>query len=985
MRKLTLLLLGVVLFVGTAFAQRTISGVVADEKGNALPNVSVVVRGSTTGTTTKTDGSFTLSVPANATAIVFSSVGMIPKEVSLTSVSAYTVRLESAAGDLSEVVVVGYGSAKKKSEVAGSLTTVDAKRIQERPSANAFDALQGKVAGLQVFTSSGEPSASSSLRLHGVGSLTSSNTPLYVMDGIPVDAGSIVSLNPEDFESVTVLKDASATSIYGSRAANGVIYLTTKKGNANTSTIELKTQYASSSLISTTEDLYNSFMNTKQLTDFWIATGYRTQAQVNTLLATYPFDTKWYKAFYKDNQPTYNVNLNMSGGSGKTTYYISGSYFKQEGLTYRSGFDRYTVRANINSNITNWLRVGINASGGYDRRQTNPYGSNSLNRGLSLLNQPFYSPVDANGNKYPDVIPGLGRYSPEYLQDKITSQGDNLQLNPTGFVQITPIKNLILKSQAGIDFYDYRITAITYPSYLGSLNNGAVREDFQRNVYRTITNTAEYTFKVKSIHNFVLLAGQEFNDTKYTSFFGSSNGQTDDRLVLIDAGPNTRNAGSSKTENAYLSYFGRLNYNFDTKYFIDLSVREDQSSRFGINNRSATFWSVGVMWNAKKEKFLQSVNWLTDLSVKASIGTSGNSAIGNYDSYGTVTTTINENASGWLVSAPGNPSLTWENQRMTNIGFNFTLFNRGHFNIDLYDRRTTDMLFSVPYPYTSGFANVQKNIGENKNTGIDVFADWDIVRKKDFYITPSVNFNINKNEVTELFDDRKYWIIPNTGVSFAVGQPVSFFYPIWAGVNPANGDATWYLPDPNPNNIINRTTDKGTTNVFNATSLQQSTGIKRYPPFTGGFGLNAGYKGVFFNTDFSFASGKYLINNDRYFFENPNQFAGYNQSTVILDYWKQAGDVTRFPRYGVQFTQFDSRLIENASFMRIKNLTLGYNLPKSVLAHTGFIKGAKFYVTGRNLVTWTKYTGPDPEVDSNLSLGANPNTKQVAVGIDLTF
>jgi hypothetical protein len=276
-------------------------------------------------------------------------------------------------------------------------------------------------------------------------------------------------------------------------------------------------------------------------------------------------------------------------------------------------------------------------------------------------------------------------------------------------------------------------------------------------------------------------------------------------------------------------------------------------------------------------------------------------------------------------------------------------------------------------------------VGSLKNSGIDLSIDGDIIKSKDAYLTPYINFNYNKNEVTELFQGKQYWIIPNTGVSWAIGQPVSFFYPIFYQVNPQTGLPEWYLPNSDPTQIVNTRKDpNAVTSTFTPT-LEQSTGIKRYPPINGGFGLNGGFKGFVLSVDFTFSKGKYLINNDRYFFENPNQFPGFNQSTSVLNYWQKVGDVAQFPKYGVQFTQFDSRLVEDASFMRMKNFTLGYNFPERLLARTNVIKAVRFYVTGRNLVTFTKYTGPDPEVDANLTLGVNPNTKQVAVGIDVTF
>jgi TonB-linked SusC/RagA family outer membrane protein len=986
MRKALMLVLGLFLLCTQLLAQnRTLSGRITDVNGNPVPNASVVVKGSKTGTTTDGNGFYSISVPANAKVLIVSSVSFEETEFSVASGNVVNGTLKSAEAALQEVVVVGYGTGRKVGTVVGNVSTVNAEKIQDRPTANAFDALQGKVPGLQVFTSNGEPSSVSSIRLHGVGSLGASSTPLFVMDGVPIDQGTVISLNPNDFETVSVLKDASATSIYGSRAANGVIFITTKRGSTNRpATITLQTQYGQSSLATT--DYFENFMNTKELTDFWVASGYRTQAQVDALLTQYPNDTKWYKTYYKDNAPMYQADISVSGGGGKTSYYLSAGYLNQDGLAYRSGFERYTLRSNLNSTVNNWLRLGVNVFAGTDERETNPYGTNSTNRGLALLAAPFYSPKDKDGNDYYGLIPGWARYHPKYLADKVQGTDNNVQFNPSGYIQLNPVKNLTLKSQGGVEAYDYTASTVQLPSYLGSLNNGSVSEALTRGVTKTITNTAEYKFNVAQQHNFTALLGHEFIDSRTKSFSTSSTGQTDDRLVLLSNGPNNRTATSSISEYAYLSYFSRLDYNLKNKYYFDASFRQDQASRFGKDNRTANFWAVGTMWKVKQEDFLNNLNWLTDLTVRASVGTTGNSSIGNYQSLPLVGTNTYDNATGWGVSAAGNDLLSWESQLKTTVGANFSLFNKIRFDVSYYNRVTKNMLIAVPFAYTSGFSSITTNVGSLKNTGFDVAIDADIIKTKKAYLTPYVNFNYNKNEVTELFQGKDYWIIPNTGVSWAVGQPVSYFYPVFAGVNAQTGNPEWYQPNTDPSQIVNARKDpNAVTSNFSTSALEQSTGIERYPPFNGGFGLNSGYDGFTLSADFSFSKGKYLINNDRYFFENPTAFPGFNQSRTILDYWKKPGDVATFPRYGVQFTQFDSRLIEDASFLRLKALTIGYNVSNSVLNRTNFFKGAKVYVTGRNLWTLTKYTGPDPEVDSNLTLGVNPNTKQIAFGLDFTF
>lgn len=990
MRKLYYLLVCTFLWVSYAQAQsRSISGRVTDEKNMAIPNASVIIKETNTGTTTNSAGEFTLSLPANAKTLIVSSVNYAESEFTIGSNTILNISLRSSENSMDEVVVVGYGTGRKIGTVVGSVTTVRGEKIQDRPAANAFDALQGKVAGLQVYTSSGEPSQLSSLRLHGVGSLGANSTPLYVMDGIPVNPNTIISLNPNDFESVSVLKDASATSIYGSRAANGVIHITTKRGSLNRPpTITLQAQHARSSLANT--EFFDRFMNAKGLSDFFVASGYRTQAQMDATLTQYPNDYKWVDAYYRDNTPTNQVDLSISGGGGKTSYFLSGGYFDQEGLAYRSGFKRYTARTNISSQVNNWLKFGANIFFGSDTRETNPYNNNSLGRGLGLLAPPWFTPIDpATGEQYYGTIPGWGSNSPRYLEEKVYSETKNIQFNPSGNITITPLKGLTLKTQAGVEFYDQTTTSGTLPSFNNTFS-GASNEAFTRGVSKTITNTGEYRFDVASDHNVTVLLGQEFIDDVTTAFNAGSTGQSDDRLILLNQGTTGYTAASSKIEFSYLSYFSRLEYSYRNRYFLDGSFRRDQSSRFGVNNRTANFWAVGGMWKAKDALFFKNMRWLSDVNFKVSYGTQGNSAIpgtpavANYQSQALVGSISYAGAGGFGISQPGNPELGWETQAKLTIGTNFSLWNRVRFNIEYYDRTTENMLVSVPYPFTSGFTSNTENVGSLKNTGVDLTFDADVLKSKQAYITPYFNLNYNKDRVTELFQNKEYWITPNTGVLWAVGKPVSFSYPLFAGVDPQTGNPEWYLP---ASKIMETNKDPNSvTTAFSAATLEQNTGIKRNPPLNGGFGTTAGYNGFFMSADFTFSRGKFMINNDRYFYENPRVFTGYNQFGTVNNFWKQPGDNALFPRVGVtNWTQFDDRLIEDASFTRLKALTIGYNFSQSLLNKTTIVKAAKFYVTGRNLLTWTKYTGPDPEVDSNIGLGTNPNTKQLAVGIDITF
>jgi len=992
---LTLLLLSF-MALSSAFAQsRTITGIVTSaDDGQSFPGVSVKVTGSTVGTQTNAQGMYTISVPANAKSLTISYVGYVTQVAVIGTKSVINIKLAPDAKSLNEVVVVGYGTGIKNANVVGTTSTVASKEIEDKPVANVFDALQGKVAGLQVLTSSGEPTATPTLQLHGNGSLGASSTPLIVMDGIPVDPGTILSLNPDDFDDITVLKDASTLSIYGSRAANGVIYLTSKKGSNNKpASISITTQLSDNALAST--DLYKSFLNRQQYIDFEVATGAQSLATINSAIAGLDVkdaDVQWYKVLFKQHTQTYQSNVAVSGGSAKTTYYVSGGYFKADGLAYRSGYDRYTLRSNITSDVNDWIRFNLSLSGGYDERSTNPYGTNNLNRGLGLLNQPYYSPVDLNGNNY-DNIPGLARYHPNYLANKIIDPANNTQFNPSGFIQLTPIKGLTIKSQGGMDAFDYRESSIREPSYAGSLYNGSVQEIFTRGVSKTFTNTAEYRFSLLKQHNFIVLAGQEYTDGSQKAFSAVTTGQVDDRIVTLDAGGTGKNAssrtvvggGTPDSDYSYHSLFGSLDYNYNEKYLLRGTLRQDKSSRFGVNNRSALFYSVGASWQAKKEDFFKNINWIDELKLTVSTGTLGNSAIGNYDALATVGSLTYATQTGAGIAAPGNPNLGWEQQQLTTFAVQTSLFDRVRIEASYYIRNTSNMLISVPYAYTSGFGSVTTNTGTLENKGFDVDVEFDAYKSRTHkaVFTPYFRFNVNHDKITQLFQGKDYYVLANTGVAWVVGQPVSFLYPIFAGVSSASGLPMWYNPgstiaqtNKDPNNV---------TNNFNATTLQQNTGIRRYPTFQGSFGFSGQYEGFTIEANFNFVKGKSLINNDRYFFENPSAFPTYNQSNRVLDYWKKPGDVTLFPKYGQQFTQFDSRLIEDASFIRLKNLTLGYSIPQSILKRTKAVKGFRVFLTGRDLLTWTKYLGPDPEVDSNLSLGANPNTKQYSLGVQVTF
>ena len=977
-RKFMLLLTCLFIGIGLVTAQVTkVTGtVISEEDGLPVVGASILVKGTAVGTVTDMDGKFQLpNVPSSAKTLVISFIGMQSQELPIKQ--TMNVILKPDTETLEEVVVLGYGSGKKIGSIVGSVAKVNSEKLSAKPVANAMDALQGQVSGLQVYTSSGEPGSSSSSYIRGVGSLTADNEPLYVLDGTPVSSSVMVMMNPNDFESVTVLKDASATSIYGSRAANGVIYITTKRGKiGEKAVITASGNYGTARLARRVSNP----MNSTELLNYQLSHGIIKQETYDKYINS-GIDTNWEDYFFKDDAPTYQANLSIQGGSNKTMYYVSGSYYFQDGITPRSEYNRYTFRSNLESRPTDWLRFGANFGATYDEQQTSLFtyqGSNNLNGGIfgTILNPTYYNPYGEDGSKL-DVIPGLNRYSPYYLSDKQPSSSNTAQLDGTAFIQLNPIEGLTIRSQFGIEAYDFRQTSKRLASHPNATQGGYTYEAFRRNAKLTITNTAEYNFKIKDIHDFTILIGQEGIKNDYQRFGSETTGQSDDRLSMLEAGTAATLLGADENDlytYQFLSFFGRINYALNDKYFADFSIRNDASSRFGKDNRNAIFMSGGLMWNMKKESFLEDVNFLSDLKLKASIGTTGNSSIGNYDHLALVGTNLYNAQGGWKINTPGNGDLGWEKQTLANIGIEASFWNKYRIELTYYNKKTSNMLMDVPVPYTSGFSSITLNVGSMTNSGVEIAVSLDLLKTKDWFVGFNMNYAYNKNKITELFYGYDEWAMPNYLVSYNVGEPVQYYMAEWAGVDPADGQQMWYIPG----------TDGETTKEYDEERLQQATGKKRYAPHNGGFGLNVSWKGLSLNADFAWVLGKYMVNNDYYFAANPYNFAGYNQSKDVLNEWKEPGDITDIPAYG-NVMQFDTHLLENASFLRLKNISLSYTLPKNWLLPTKVIQGVRIMATARNLFTITNYKGADPELDTNLTYGAYPNTKQFTIGAELTF
>jgi len=732
MRKIKLFLTALAVMISSvAFAQKlTVTGNVTDaSNGEPVPFASVHEKGTMNGVNTDVNGHYSITVSKDAT-LVFSSIGYEAVEVPVVGKALIDCELPLDSERLEDAVVVGYGSAKKVGTIIGSLTTVKSDALKNAPSSSALDALQGQVAGLAVMTTGGVAGDNNvSMTLHGTGSLGSSSQPLFVIDGIPSSSRAIMALNPNDILSISVLKDASATSIYGSRASNGVVYVTTKSGGYNSqATITVRSQAGISTIADMT--LYKNMMSGPELKEFWIKAGLMTPDQIYSTYTSQGFDadTKWYNYTQQFNNPQFQNDVTVEGGGEKVAYMIGASQFHQRGTAIGNVYDRYTVRSNVQGRPKDWLKLGANIGLSYDKKSNNPnWGSSSggaayTSGGLSYLLNPLYPAIDPETGKEYEIQYPNGMNNHHYYMKSRMNQTDRFGVVASFFAEIEPIRNLKITSRAGIDGSIQKAHTTALPSSVIYAGSGYRNRQAAIDFAATITNTIEYSFNIGHDHHFIFLVGQEGISNEYDYMGAYSEGQNDDRLLNLQNGTQpTYDVTESYEASKFLSFFGRVDYSLMEKYYFDASIRNDRSSRFGPANRSAFFWAAGGMWKIKKENFMSDLTWLNDLNFKVSYGTQGNANIGNYSHYGLVTASSDyAQTSGKVVGQAANRNITWENQALLTIGLNGRIADFIDFNVEYYRRTTTDMLMGVPYNYTTGFTSITDNVGSLLNTGVDI-------------------------------------------------------------------------------------------------------------------------------------------------------------------------------------------------------------------------------------------------------------------------
>ena len=986
-KKLVLLGAGLLMTAATASAQKLVSGRVTDTHGEPVMGATVRVPGTKVITTTDANGNFKLKgVPATAKKISVSYIGMQPTTVSV----AGNVQVVLKDNELGEAVVIGYGTAQKVGTVVGSVKKVGGEKVENNPTANVADALQGKVAGLQVLNNSGDAGDinNASIKLRGTGSFTASNTPLIVIDGSPAGTGMLAMLNDKDIESVTTLKDASATSIYGSRAANGVIFITTKKGRT-----EEKAQITISQSVGWSQlaNAISNQMNSSELLQFQLENGIITPDQYQTY-KLHGANTNWQKYYFDNAAPMYNTDFSLRGGSGNTTYFVSASYKSQNSLTKVGHLKRYTLRSNLDTKPKQWLNFGLKQSVAYTDRLYNPDVSrdelvaNTGNAVCAAYLYPSYWDPYSEEAKKTHYITFANAVDPMWQRQMMPATINDIIYNGVAYAQIQPVKGLTIKSQLGLYASDGRIFQATNPTIPDLNGVGSAAASSSRSSMWTITNTVEYKFNIGDKHAITLLAGQEGIKGSSKGFDASATGITDSRLLNFAGAttPNMPTYSSSKYE--YLSFFGRVDYALMNKYFFNFTVRNDKSSRFGADNRAANFLSGGVMWRLSDETFMAATkSWLTDLQVKYSVGSTGNSEIGNYRSLGLTGKTQYNGDAGLVIQQPSNKELGWEKQIQSNVGLTARLFDRVNIDVNYYNRKTKNMLMSTPLAYTTGFSSMMLNVGQLTNNGVEVEVSYDAFRSRDAFVNVYANFAYNANKIDKLFNGQQSWDRPSYYLSYVVGKSINYYMAEFAGVDKNDGLAMWYTKGNHGNGKTVHEFNPETMTKTYSNDLLQDVGKSYYPNMNGGFGFTASWKGLSLNADFAFVLNKYMLNMDYQFStNNANAKQGFNQSRDMFKMWKKPGDITDIPSLATE-NVIDSRVLQNASFLRLKNLTLSYSLPQQWMQATRFFNSVRIYATARNLFTATKYKGGDPEKDGNISLGFYPGTRQYMLGVEVSF
>ncbi|MBG6234626.1 TonB-linked SusC/RagA family outer membrane protein [Pedobacter sp. CAN_A7] len=1029
MKKLLILFivsLGIMTF---AYGQtKVISGKVTSSDGNPISGVSVTIKGvNSTGTQTNAGGNYQITLPNNAQTLIFSYISFKTQEIAASS-STINIVMEEDNQDLSEVVVVGYGTQVRRN-VTGAVAQVKSKDLENLPVTSFESALQGKATGVMIASQSGKLGQGITVRVRGAASVTAGSEPLYVVDGIPIVSNSLSStsaptspladINTNDIESIEVLKDASASAIYGARASNGVVLITTKQGKSGKTTINFNVLAGINSPTN-----HREFLNAEQYVQLMRRAGegaanqdflfgdYETLEEalddystiVNNRLRrysagnddyqTYKVNSNWEAAAYQDNPLTQQYDLNLTGGSEKTKFYMGGQVLDQDGILVGNSYQRYSGRLNLTHQATSFIEVGMNLnfSNSINNRLSNDNAFSNPLQAVAI--SPITPFIDPRTGLISGSLPGEGANFPIYYNpflgiDNAFYKATVYRTIGKVFANVNLAKNLKFTSDLSIDNLNQN-----EESYYGSLTfrNTGTANGYGENISTFVINantnnflSYNTTFGEKSIFDAVLGTSYQKVTTKYSTIEGSD--FPSDAYKKLGSAATKVVATSNENAYSFLSYFFRANYRYNERYLLSFSARADGSSRFGSNHRYGIFPAGSIGWILSEENFLKGSETVSLLKLRASYGLTGNAEIGNYSARGLFSGTgAYGGLPGQLPSQIANPELTWEKTTQLDLGLDFGILgNRISGSFDYYKKNTTDLLLDTPVPHTTGFSIITQNLGELTNTGFELGITTENLTGA-LKWTTTFTGAINKNKITDLGGQ----VLNSNEINAAIeGQPIGVFYmPEYAGVDPANGDALYYLNTPQADGTANR----GTTNNIN--EAERIFAGNPNPKYIFGFNNNLTFKNFDLGIFFQGVEGNKIFNSGGTYM-SANGSNGYdNQTADQINYWDRPGQITDVPEPRLGYGNgvgTSTRYLSDGSYIRLKTLTLGYNLPTSVLNKLKLSK-LRIFATGQNLLTITGYDGWDPEVNAdyqstNINQGVDfysaPQARVISFGVNI--
>lgn len=999
MRKFLGLMTVLIGFTIPIFAQNIVKGKVTDAKdGTPIGGVTVRSKAGGNSVVTGSDGAFQIRTSGKQDILVFSSIGFATEEVNVGGKTNISLAMSTEEKKLQEVVVVAYGSQEKK-KLTGSVAKIDGKEFENIPMSSVDQMLQGKVAGLQSVASSGQPGALQEIRIRGVGSINASSEPLYVIDGIPANTGdfsrttttsnALAGINPNDIESVSVLKDASAASLYGSRAANGVILITTKKGRAGKTKISADAEFGYSDVaylsplgMPLSKNQYTE-LTKEGLSN---ATGGDT-ATINFYLdalgANNGHNTDWLNNVTRQGR-TQQFNISAAGGDARTTFFLSGGYFKQQSVVIASDFERYSGDINLKHKLNEKISVGMSLNVSHTSQTTPTQSANFRSPVLAAYYlRPYQYPLNPDGtiNYSTDVFEQI--YNPLAI-----AHYDRTSLGTTKMIgtlngDYNIIRGMRFSTRFGIDYQALEESNYFNPFFGDYVNEGGKFTNFYTRLFNWVwTNTLDYTRELDKEGNLTgdIKVGYEAQKSQEYDLSADGNGVPELTSLPLPPTSNPDIALAQGQDYSFSSLFSNLQFSYKNKYSLSGSLRQDGSSRFGEDNRYGIFWSVGAAWNIDREDFMSNIDYITNLKLRASYGTNGNANIGNYSWRALYGYSNDYNKlPGSAPATVGNPNLTWEQNKPFDIGLEVgVLKNRLNVEVDYYIRNTTQLLQRVPLSLTSGFTSYLDNIGSMENKGIEFTINSTPVLTKDFRWDLSVNIAFNKNKVTQLNDNADIISLPYI---IRKGQDVQSIYTYqWVGADPQTGAPLWYTDS------TRKSTTSDVTQVNNAIVGSAS------PKGFGGLNTVFSYKGLSLSAQFNYQFGNLLTNQWGFLNESDGAFYSLNQDVKEYERrWQKPGDKTDVPKYiagnQTQSNTLSTRYFYKGDYIRLRNVVLTYQLPKKLLTHIK-MDNVQFYVRGTNL--WTKAFDKnltfDPEQPIN---GLNDLQvlfqKTVSIGVNLNF